>query len=91
MVFRLYKDTAREGRWRLLAENNVDIIADSGEGYINKSDCLHGIDLVKRATAAPVYDADGRRLYTRGALNERSLASRILAKLRRSETETEGR
>ncbi len=44
--FQVYKDRADEYRWRLRADNN-EIIADSSEGYVNKSDCLHGIDLVK--------------------------------------------
>ena len=41
----VYRDRKREYRWRLLARNRK-IIADSGEGYKRKSDCLHGIDLV---------------------------------------------
>lgn len=44
--FQLYKDKAKEYRWRLRADN-YEIIADSAEGYINKSDCEHGIELVK--------------------------------------------
>lgn len=47
-VFKVYKDTAKEWRWRIIAANGK-IIGDSGEGYKNKSDCLHGIDLVKKA------------------------------------------
>lgn len=38
-------------RWRLISDNGR-IIADSGEGYRNKSDCLHGIELVKGTSAA---------------------------------------
>lgn len=45
--FELYKDVSDEYRWRLRADN-YKIIATSGEGYINKSDCEHGIELVKR-------------------------------------------
>ncbi|MCP4604805.1 MAG: DUF1508 domain-containing protein [Proteobacteria bacterium] len=33
-------------RWRLLAHNN-EIIADSGEGYKNRLDCIHGLELVR--------------------------------------------
>jgi uncharacterized protein YegP (UPF0339 family) len=51
----VYKDAANQWRWRLLAENNR-IIADSAESYHNKSDCLHGIALVKGSTNAPVYE-----------------------------------
>lgn len=43
-------------RWRLVAGNNR-IIANSGESYFNKSDCLHAIALVKGSGNAPVYDA----------------------------------
>ncbi len=45
MEFQVYKDKAGEYRWRLRADN-YEIIA-TGEGYVNKSDCLHCIDLVK--------------------------------------------
>jgi uncharacterized protein YegP (UPF0339 family) len=48
--FQIYKDKAREWRWRFRADNG-EIIADSSEGYVNKSDCRTGIDLVK--TKAP--------------------------------------
>ena len=44
--FEVYKDEAGEWRWRFIASNGR-IIAVAGEGYINKSDCLHGIELVK--------------------------------------------
>ena len=52
--FELYEDKSGEWRWRFIASNNR-IIADSGEGYANKEDAKHGIDLVKReAPDAPV-------------------------------------
>lgn len=35
----LYRDDAGEHRWRLVAANG-EIIADSGEGYVNRDDCL---------------------------------------------------
>ena len=50
MKFQLYKDQSGQWRWRLLAQNGK-IVATSGESYINKSDCLHGIDLVKSTTS----------------------------------------
>lgn len=31
-----YKDKAGEYRWKRIADNNVDEIAESGEGYVNK-------------------------------------------------------
>lgn len=45
MAFYIYKDAQGFWRWRLVAANNK-IIADSGEGYYNQNDCLHGIGLV---------------------------------------------
>ena len=56
MQYIVYKDAAGFWRWRLLAANNR-IIANSGESYHNKQDCLHAIDLVKGSYAAPVYEA----------------------------------
>lgn len=56
-AFRVYRDAAGEWRWRLTAGNNRTI-ADSGEGYRNRQDCLHATELVKGSTAAPVEDAD---------------------------------
>jgi len=51
MKFQRYKDRAGEYRWRLKATNG-EIIADSGEGYVNASDCDHAIRLVKSTSAA---------------------------------------
>jgi uncharacterized protein YegP (UPF0339 family) len=56
MRFHVYKDTAGYWRWRLLAGNNRTI-ADSGEGYNNKQDCLYAIGLITGTTNIPVYDA----------------------------------
>jgi uncharacterized protein YegP (UPF0339 family) len=46
MRFYIYVDVNRQWRWRLVAANNR-IIANSGEGYYNKADCLAAINLVK--------------------------------------------
>ncbi|MCB0746075.1 MAG: DUF1508 domain-containing protein [Ignavibacteriales bacterium] len=51
MKFHVYKDSRAEWRWRLKATNGK-IIATSGEGYNNKQDCLHAIDLIK--TYSPI-------------------------------------
>jgi uncharacterized protein YegP (UPF0339 family) len=56
MYFYLYKDTASQWRWTLFAANNKKI-ANSGEGYFNKADCLHAIGLVKGSSQAPVREA----------------------------------
>ena len=54
--FQIYRDSQGEYRWRLRAANG-EIIADSNEGYIRRSDCEHGIDLVKhQASDAAVED-----------------------------------
>lgn len=52
-TYLVYQDAAEEWRWQLRAANHR-IIADSGEGYHNKQDCLHGIALVKDSKDAPV-------------------------------------
>lgn len=52
--FYVYLDFRREWRWRFRARDEK-IIADSGEGYANKSDCEAAISLLKReAPTAPV-------------------------------------
>ena len=56
--FEIYKDqdNPQDFRWHLRA-NNGEIIADSGEGYNDRDDCEHGIDLVKaQAPTAQVQD-----------------------------------
>ena len=53
VAYSVYQDAAGEWRWRLRAANNR-IIADSGEGYHNRQDCLHAITLVKGSKDAPV-------------------------------------
>jgi uncharacterized protein len=52
-TFQVYKDTADEWRWRLVA-GNEQIIAVSGEGYRERRDCLHGIELVRDSKDARV-------------------------------------
>jgi uncharacterized protein YegP (UPF0339 family) len=54
-VFQVYEDSAGEWRWRLVA-GNERIIAASGEGYRDKRDCLHGIELVKDSKDVRVED-----------------------------------
>ena len=55
MEYQVYKDTAGQYRWRLVAANGRRL-ADSGEGYQNKADCLAAINLVKGSANAPVKD-----------------------------------
>lgn len=58
--FELYRSEANsEYRWRLKAANGK-VIATSGEGYKNKGDCQHAIDVVKeQAGNADVDDQTG--------------------------------
>lgn len=53
MKFELYRDNRGEWRWRLVAGNGK-IIATSGEGYQNKSDCLHTVGLVQDCALAQI-------------------------------------
>jgi uncharacterized protein YegP (UPF0339 family) len=46
--FEVYQDAKGEFRWRLQDTNNR-IIADSGEGYTTKANCLAGIEDVRTA------------------------------------------
>ena len=55
LTYHVFKDDAGEWRWHLRAHNQR-IIADSGEGYRDREDCLHGIALVKSSSDAPVED-----------------------------------
>ena len=57
MKFYIFKDKAGQWRWNLHAANNR-IVADSGEGYFNREDCLAAIGLVMDTTrTTPVYNA----------------------------------
>jgi uncharacterized protein YegP (UPF0339 family) len=56
-AFHVYKDNAGEWRWNLKAANGR-LIADSGEGYNDRADCLHGIELLKSLRDAPVKGVD---------------------------------
>ena len=53
MKYVKYQDLQRHWRWRLVTANNR-IIADSGEGYYNETDCDTAIQLVKSSSSAPV-------------------------------------
>jgi len=49
--FTVYKDKAKEWRWRLVASNGR-IIADSGEGYTERNDCVEALDRVRKHSKA---------------------------------------
>lgn len=56
MFYVIYKDVQKQWRWRLKAANNR-IIANSGEGYFNKADCMRAINLVKGTAYTSIYKA----------------------------------
>ncbi len=55
MTYELYRSgiLRRGWRWRLVAGNGR-IIANGGEAYNNRKDCLHGISLVKASGDAQI-------------------------------------
>jgi uncharacterized protein YegP (UPF0339 family) len=53
--YAIYKDHVGQYRW-LYISSNGNIIADSGEGYVNKSDCERGIAIMKQSANSPVED-----------------------------------
>lgn len=55
MQYHIYRDANSQWRWYLIAANNRKI-ANSGEGYYNKTDCLGAISLVKGTSATPIYE-----------------------------------
>lgn len=50
--FTVYKDKAKEWRWRLVASNGR-IVADSGEGYTERNDCVEALERVRKRAGAP--------------------------------------
>lgn len=56
MYYTIYVDANRHWRWRLSAANHR-IIANSGEGYHNKTDCISAIGLVKGSSTSPIYES----------------------------------
>lgn len=57
MYFIIFKsDKNNQWYWNINSENHK-IIATGAEGYVNKQDALHGINLVKNnASKAPIFD-----------------------------------
>lgn len=76
--FEIYK-SKKDGEWywRFKAKNG-EVIARSSEGYKNERDCRHGINLVKGAANAPVYDEAGNRIDKDGALSEVTTAKDVI-------------
>jgi uncharacterized protein YegP (UPF0339 family) len=59
MVFHIYRDVRNEWRWYLRAPNGTRL-ANSGEGYVRKNDCVLAIQHLKSTLRADegalVYD-----------------------------------
>lgn len=53
--YKLYKDIAGEWRWTFYAANGRKI-ADSAEGYNNKTDAKNGIQLISTSATSLVYE-----------------------------------
>lgn len=53
MYFDLYKDVQGHWRWTLWSTNGRKI-ANSGEGYHNKQDAIHAINLVASSNGVPI-------------------------------------
>lgn len=53
--YRMYRDANQQWRWSLYAANGR-MIANSGESYFNKNDCLHAINLVRGSGSSPIYE-----------------------------------
>ena len=51
----MYRDSRQEWRWTYYA-SNAKAIAVSSEGYINRSDCLRGIEIMKNSGDSPTYE-----------------------------------
>ena len=56
MTYWIYKDRVNNWRWQLVHNSNGKIIADSGEGYVNRSDCVHGINLCAMSSGCAIKD-----------------------------------
>jgi uncharacterized protein YegP (UPF0339 family) len=52
----VYRDNRGEYRWTYEASNGKTI-AVSSEGYVAKSDCVNGINLMNASYANPVFDS----------------------------------
>jgi uncharacterized protein YegP (UPF0339 family) len=50
----MYKDSRNEWRWTYEASNG-ETIAVSSEGYVKRSDCERGIDIMKASKLSPVW------------------------------------
>lgn len=69
MKFQAFQDRTGEWRWHLFAANGT-IIADSGEGYKRKGQCLKAIDRIRDGAASATVEVDPTRRAPRAQLQE---------------------
>jgi uncharacterized protein YegP (UPF0339 family) len=50
LTFEIYDDKSKEHRWRVKASNG-QVIATSSQGYKDKADCEHAIEVIKKGAA----------------------------------------
>ena len=63
MRFQLFQGENLQWYWRLVAANG-QIIAIGGEGYFNRADAVHGIQLVRgNAPTSAAFDLNGNLLH----------------------------
>jgi len=55
LTYYVYRDRLNQYRWQLVHDNGR-IIADSGEGYVARADCIHGINLTATSGGSPIVD-----------------------------------
>lgn len=55
MKFEVFRSRNKQWRWRLLASNGK-VIANSGESYRRRIDCLAAIKLVKQSDLADMVE-----------------------------------
>jgi len=53
MTYWVYKDRVGQFRWQLVHRNG-NIVSDSGEGYVHKADCIHGLNLNVGSTGCAI-------------------------------------
>lgn len=55
LTYVVYRDRQSQYRWQLVHDNG-NIIADSGQGYTHRADCINGINLTSTSGGSPIVD-----------------------------------